>query len=184
MDLAQIDALIEKQAAPTTNVDLCLRGDLQAKWEELNRELEKETGKGSGKLAGPGARVSELARQVSELEAEMQSSVVVFTLQALGRTRWRELEAEHPARKDHDVDKLYGFNTDTIFDAALPESIVSPELDADRVAKIADKLTSGQFEKLALAILRLNRQDTDVPFSQAASLIMQASAVMSKRPSA
>lgn len=184
MDLAQIDALIEKQAPPTTSVDLCLRGDLQARWEELDRELKKETGAGATKLSGFSDRASQLAKEIEALEAEMKAAVVTFTLQGLGRAAWRELEAEHPARKDHDVDTFYGFNTDTIFDSALPLSIVSPELDADRVAKIADKLTAGQFEKLALAILRLNKQDSEAPFSQAASLITRATGVMSKRPPA
>ncbi|PXY20878.1 hypothetical protein [Prauserella muralis] len=182
MDLAAIDALIENAEMPTASVDLCLRGDLQAKWEDLERQLKAEVSTGRSSLAGTGTgKAEELARQIRELETEMQSSVLTMTLRALPRTEWRELEAKHPPRKDNDADRLYGFNTDTIFDEALAPSLVSPELDAARLAKIVDRLTSGQFERLALAMLDLNRQASDVPFSQAASLVTKASDATSRR---
>lgn len=178
-----IDSIIANQTVPRTSVSLCLRGDLQAKWEDLERQLKEETAKSDGKLSGQSGPVKTLAEQVQAVESEMQESTITFELEALPRSAWRELEVRHPARDEDDADRVYGFNVDTFFDEAIPASLVSPEIDPERLRSILDKLTSAQYERLAFAVLGLNRQVTDNPFSQTASLITRVSAVTSKRQS-
>lgn len=182
MELSEIDAILEGAKKPEDHVPLCLRGDLQAEWEKLESELQAEDRAEVDTLAKPVTkRAKELADQVRALQAEMEKSTVVLTLRAMDRAPWKELRAAHPPRPDAAMDWRLGFNEETFYDALIAKSVVDPVFDEERLVKLLDSLTSGQFDKLANAAWALNRSDVSAPFSATASRIAASSAGTSKR---
>ncbi|WP_037355409.1 hypothetical protein [Amycolatopsis orientalis] len=170
-----IDSLLAAAKLPETAVSVCLRSDLQADWEKLDRELTSR--QATSETLAPSDADMELARRIKELEAEMAESTVEVRFRALTRKPWLKLVADNAPRKDRPADQIMGFNTDTMFEALVRESMVSPELDGDQLDAFLDALTSKQFDALAEAAWNLNRKDTpDGPvFSQAASRLMPGS---------
>lgn len=182
MELSEIDAILDGAKKPETKVPLCLRSDLQVEWEKLEAELQVEDRAEPQTLAkATSKRAKELAEQVRALQAEMEKATVTVTLRAMDRAPWKELQSAHPPRKDSAVDWRLGFNPDTYYDALIGASIVDPVLDEERLAKLLDRLTAGQFDNLANAAWNLNRSDVSVPFSATASRIAASSGGTSKR---
>lgn len=170
--------LKEKLAAaklPEKTVPICLRGDLQAEFEELERQLSEAEKKAGDSLAGSGARA--IAQKIEALREQMLEHTVEFRLRAMPRPKWKAFVAEHPPRKAEDGsvderDKWMGINTDTFFDVLVRASIVDPQLDDDDWATLDANLTDRQFDQLSDAAWGLNRREVDVPFSRAASKIL------------
>jgi hypothetical protein len=183
MEPSEIDAILEGAKKPETTVKLCLRSDLQNQWEKLERELQEEDQAEAPTLAKTASkRAKELAEQVRDLQAQMEKSTVVLTLRAMDRAPWKELRAEHPPRPGSPMDWRLQFNEETFYDALIAKSIVDAEWDdADRVKKLLDSLTAGQFDNLANEAWTLNRSDVSAPFSATASRIAASSAGTSKR---
>lgn len=168
----------EKLAAaklPEKPVPICLRGDLQVQFEELEGQLkEAEKAKGDS-LAGSGTRA--IAEQIEAVREEMLEHTIEFRLRAMPRPQWKVFVAEHPPRKGEDggivdEDRFVGVNTSTFYDALVRMAVVDPELDDEDWATLDAALTDRQFDQLADAAWGLNRRDVDVPFSRAASKIL------------
>jgi len=167
------------------SVPVCMRADLVAWHEELDRRLQKAVSEPRDSLAA-GSAVSGLSEQILALEAEMADSTIDFHLRAMSRPKWRAFCAEHPPRKtaDGSVDErdLYiSVNRDTFFDALIRRSVVAPELDDDDWAELLGddehdgKLSDVEYDRVADAAWGLNRRGVDVPFSAAASRLTPAS---------
>jgi hypothetical protein len=167
-------ALLAEARLPETTVPICLRADLAAEHEQLDRQLEQLVKKPSTKLGGDGR--GPLIQRLEALQAEMEAKTYPFRLRALPRPQWRAHVAEHPPRKgaDGEVDErdaAVGVNTETFYEATIRRCLVDPVLSDDAWAKLTDSLTDRQFSNLADAAWGLNRRDVDVPFSHAASLL-------------
>lgn len=150
---------------PEKPVPLCLRGDLQAEYEELERELKMVEGgaRRAGTLAGSAAATQPIKDKLDALRAEMQKSVRVFTLRALPRRRWRDLVTANPPR---DQDKAEGLDYDgekfTI--AAVQACCIDPAMSVKEVEELCDEvLTQGQWDTLFAEIMWLNRRTVEVP---------------------
>jgi hypothetical protein len=181
MDLKDLDALLASSALPETTVPLCLGNNLQAEWEDLERQLTTLKNQPDRRLGN--SSESTLAQRLRDLEDEMRATTVTVRLRALRRAVFRGLIEQHPPRKDNKGDEFMGVNQKSFFDALVGESIVEPEFDEERLSKLLDNLTDAQFDKLATAAWGLNRRDVDVPFSRTASLITQSSGGTSRRQS-
>lgn len=170
--------LKEKLAAaklPEKPVSICLRGDLQVQFEELERKLAEAEKRTDDSLAGKGTRA--IAQQIEDLREQMLEHTIEFRLRAMPRPQWRAFVDEHPPRKGDDGgiderDKWLGVNTDTFPDAMVRLSVVDPVLDDDDWATLDAALTDRQFDLLCDAGWALNRRDVDVPFSRAALRIL------------
>ena len=173
-------ALLAGAALPETTVPVCLRGDLAAEHEELDRKLEKLLEKKNPKMADDGRIAAKL--RIEELEAQMQESTYDFRLRALSRTAWHALLAEHQPRPGEDADKNIGVNTATFFASMIRACLVKPELTEEQWAQLLEKITDRQFDSLSDAAWRLNRRDVAVPFSAAASRMNQSSGDESSSP--
>ena len=162
----------------TATFELCTDMEKVGDHEALSRQLAEDRQRGvvDDRLTG-----NPLARKITDLEKAMLESTVVFKIQALPRKVWAELEAAHKPREGNENDQQYGVNVSTFIDAvlALPGTVVSvtekasgesvPWVATDW-AGLADELTDGQWTKVALSVLALNRGRTEVPFNLAASL--------------
>lgn len=193
-----IKALLRASKRAETTVPICLRMDLTAQFEALDRRLAEEVRAAAAnpadtRLNNPTTlRASSTAEAMKELQQQMRDATVEFRLRALAPNRWAQLVDEHPPRKNpdgtiHEHDAI-GCNAATFFPALLRRSIVSPELDDEAWALLmgepADNsneddeptgLTDGQFDKLAGAAWTINKSRVDIPFSPAASRLTQAS---------
>lgn len=170
--------MLAEAKLPERTVEICLRGDLAADHEALERDLERAENTGADSLAGSGATA--LAERIEALEAEMREHTYTFRLRALPRPQWRALVAEHPPRKADDgsvVDSdRIGVNADTFYEAIIRACLIDPELTDEEWASLAEALTDRQYEDLADLAWALNRREVDIPFSLAASRMRQASA--------
>lgn len=180
MDIQQ---LLDSARLPEKDVPLCLRGDLLAEWDaasaalaEAQRQAQVEDSLDAG---GP---VPGLMERVEAIREQMAQSSVTFRLRAVSRRRWTALYAEHPPRDGDKTDALTGFNRDTFYDALTYECIVEPKITPQQWERLADNLSSAQFDTLAEAAWTVNRRDVDVPFSLAASRAPTRTELASERP--
>lgn len=172
---------------PTTTVPLCTNLGLVAEHEKYVRELqdlERENVTNDERENSPRSAVVE---KIRALETQMKGSVITFTLSALPKKLFAEIENNHQPREDNKLDQQYGINLETGPDALLshmlPATIVSV-IDADGNIldftgsdwkEEADGLSNSQWSLFAVAVLAVNRGSNDVPFSRAASREMRRS---------
>lgn len=184
--LKNFKAMMAEAKLPEATVEICLRGDLVADFEELDRQLTEaeETREKSNSLDG-GSVSAEIAEKMEVLRIDMREYTYPFRVRALPKREFRALVNEHPPRSTkndggeteiNQVDALFNVNVDSFFDAMVKRSIVDPELTPSEYSDLVDeKLTDNQFESLALRCWRLNKNDVDIPFSSAASKISRNS---------
>lgn len=166
-------------------IEFCTDLQARADWETANDALlEARTRRGERWAS---TDVSELAAKVTELEAQMEQSVLLFRLRAVPRKQWQEAVSANPPRDDNDGDQSMGVNVSTFFDALLETvgTIVSVTekssgkiIDFDPVAHwkpLADEMTDGQYGEFAQKVFELNRGVTARPFSPTASRETSAS---------
>ncbi len=189
-----------KQARlPERTVPVCLRGDLVADHEALERKLKQLQDRPADGMEGAG--VGDLVERIEALQADMAEATQEFRLRALPGPKYRALMAAHPPRRDGDEadkgDANLGFNQVTFMPELIRLSVVEPQLDDDdwrellgdddeerarlAAAGKADQVVDGlltdrQFGDLGDTAYFLNRGKVDVPFSFAASRAKRASA--------
>jgi hypothetical protein len=185
--LAFVDLLAQAKPAERT-IRLCLRGDLVAQFEELDRRRAELEGKADeGSLAGSPAVA--VARQMEQLQAEMRDSTYPFRVRALSRRAYQALVAAHPPRRDAEgailpEDVENDLNTATFWEPLIRACLVDPVLDDAEWEHLADDVLSDrQFELLAIGAYVVSRGDVDIPFSFGASQTLKNSGSDSNAPS-
>lgn len=157
------------------SVPICLRGDLVAEFEQLQRQLEEAERQG---LAAGGIEevpaAQQLAERIEALREQMQASTYPFVVEALPGPAYRTLKAAHPPRQGEDGeivddDKFLDANYDTFLLPLFRASLVDPVLDDAGWDETDAALSDGQYNQLLSAALQVNRGGVDVPFSPAAS---------------
>jgi hypothetical protein len=169
---------IKQAKLPTRTVPVCLRGDLVAEIEQLDRQLvaaEKEPATG---LEDAG-QLRELAERIEALRTEMADSSHTFVLSAMPGQNYRALKAEHPPRLDAEgkvqpEDALMGANVDTLAEPLLRACCVDPVLDDATWAALEPVLTDRQYDDLVNAAIMANQGPVSIPFSRAASRVMRS----------
>lgn len=195
-----ISEILASAKLPEDTVEICLRADLVAEHERLDRELQERLEQPLQKLGGDPRR-AELAAQIVAIEEQMRESTITIRLRAIPKRRWRQLVMEHPPRLDEDGTRIpadfRGVNSDTFYDPMIRASVVEPELTdeqwthllghtapeaealeaAGKGGEVEDGvLTSRQHDRLFAAAWDLNRDDVVIPFSSAASQLIPNSA--------
>lgn len=189
--------LLKGAKLPEASHPVCLRADLTAEFEALERELEllRKQPRQSDSLAGDPLRG--LVLKIEEIQKEMTAATYPFRLRALPKSKWRALVAEYPPRKDDKGDPLpedaqIGIHKEAFLDALIKVSVIDPEMtdqqwrkligdsdDEKRQLKAEGKeeeieegaLTDRQYSDLCDEAWFLNRGEVSVPFSRAASLL-------------
>lgn len=160
---------------PETTVDLCMDGELFARYEQQEADLKqaRQEGLADRRLNGP---IATKARELVETIRQMRAESVTFTLRGMPRKEWAKLLAENPPRDDNPNDKQYGANIDGLMAAAIPACIVGVTKDGEPVDfdpatdwdALADDMTDAQYDEFVLKTQSVNRGRQEVPFSQAA----------------
>jgi hypothetical protein len=174
-----IDDVFADAKLPTRSVPLCLRGDLVAEWQDLERHLKQanQAADEDTLASANSAEAIELSRQMEDLEAQMRASTRVFRLRGLPRSEWQDLLKAHPPREGDEKDAQVEFNRDTFGTAALAACCAMPKMTLKQAEKLVDgPLTDGQWNTLFAHIWQMNTAAVDIPFSLAASAIRATSA--------
>lgn len=182
----EVKALLQQARRAERTVEICLRGDLRDQMAEIEDQimrLEAEAKHGNS-LAGNPEAVA-LARRQQALNEQVKENTLTFRLRGVSQRRWTELVAQHPPREDNQKDLVMGYNLDDLVEALARECTVEPELDADDWDHLlGEALTDAQWDVLSNAVWAVNQRDVDVPFSLAASRILQNSERESRQPDA
>jgi hypothetical protein len=172
-----IAEILSQVKRPEKTVPICLAGDLQAEFEDLERDLQvaRDTQPGEGTLAGGGNPLATtLAQQIMELRERMREHTRVFRFRGLPRKEFSDLVAEHPPN-DEDKDGGADVDWETFAVALVAACCVEPEMTKEEAGQLADALTQAQWDSLFTAAYSVNKRDVDVPFSFAASAVLQNS---------
>lgn len=151
---------------------------------ELSK-AEEEAKRDARETGSP--RVAAATKKVKELAKAAESDMVVFTISAIPRGRYAELQADHPPRDDNQLDKVFGANAERLVDAVLSEpgaivSVVrktsgeSVEFTPDDWRDESAEMSKGQWEPFANAVYALNEGNASPDFNWAASLTTKSSA--------
>lgn len=174
--MGAFDKLVAEASRPECSVTLCTAGALNARLQDLERQLADEHGKVSTSLADGGQRRI-LAEQVASVVEEMRAHEHTFTFRGLPHKAWSDLTAAHKPRDG----KNELVNLETFPAACITASLV--KLDGDEVTVEAvevdalfDVLNEGQIDQLFNAAWEANTGGRSVPFSGLASAILQSTA--------
>ncbi|MFC4006644.1 hypothetical protein ACFOY2_05390 [Nonomuraea purpurea] len=169
----------KKAKLPEKSVPLCLAGDLQAEFEELERQLQIERtrpDKPGATMAASGRSPAEteLAQRIEALRERMQADTTVFRLRALPKKKWSDLVAAHKPRPE-DKENGLDYNGDTLPVALVAACCVDPQMSVPEVEELVDEvLSQGQWDELYSGAFFLNRRKVDIPFSASASAILSS----------
>lgn len=179
-------------------IKMCVDSAVDAEWNQLRDQLEEAAAQDqrTGSLAMENTRG--IVDQMETMRERVAASEVTFTLEQLEWTERLKIQALHPPRKDHIVDSVRGYNTDTYIPAIIKASVVSVTgADGDEATDIPDDvwtsllgdpdqnvkgaLNFGQVERLYTMATAVNDTDTRVPSSARFLLGSQASEASSQQ---
>lgn len=173
--MTDVKGLLAAAKLAERSVELCLRGDLYAQLQELERQLIEAQAHDRVHAALDGGTTRPLAEAIEVLRQEMLDHTIVVKLRAMPRRAWTALVLEHPPREGNEQDRAVGINQETFFDACVRACVVEPELDDDDWRSLDEAMNDAQWQSLATAAWAVNARDVDVPFSARASRILATS---------
>jgi len=167
---------------PERSLQVCLRGDLQAEFDDLERQLReaREAPAATGKRIGSKPDALAIVEQQAALREQMADEMLDLRIRALPRSEWVALVRGNPPRQGNEGDEAMGVNLEGLMPAAIPRCVVEPELDDEDWQNLNDHLSSGDYDRLMTTVWDVNRSGVDVPKSRLASLVMAESAADSR----
>jgi hypothetical protein len=174
-----IEKVLASVRPKTTTVRVCLRGDLLAQYEELERDLAEAIWLDMSENRHAEAPV--IAAKVTALQEQIKTAEVEFTFTAIGQQAWTDLIVQHPAR-EQDTDVGLDFDASTFPMAAVAATCTNPVMTLAQAHTLYERLNGGQWGELWQGCLRANVAGADVPFSLAASAILRGSETKPEPP--
>lgn len=146
--------VLQRAKRPEQVVTVCFDAELLEQYSELSAGLK-------GSLA-EGAKTPEM----EELSERIHAASYPFRLRAAAQGRIAQLAMECPPRPGNPVDEQSGHDSDRYNELLLRESIVDPVIESDEEwAELLEKLTSGQYVRLAIEANKLALADGRLPLS-------------------
>lgn len=163
-----LDEILNGRKPASKSVPICMRLDVMADIEELEREITRlGQDNDDPRLAGANElSAAELADKIRELEAEAQKYTINLRLQAIDRLVWNQKVDEHTEELESGEKKL---DLSALVVDIFPDSLVSPEMSIKQTNDFLTKLSEGQWEQVMQATWDLNRRVTTVGKSLTAS---------------
>lgn len=206
--MSALSAKLSEKKFAHKDITICLDGTLSARRDEALGDLvakqrtleasreEREQPATDARLASSPiaafAKAVEVAREtIAAIEDEMRASSIIIRLTAVSFGEYNKFVIQNKPRKDSVGDQQFGFNTQTFFmfvarrtgayiDADGNSNVITEEeWDA-----IEEALTDGDHDRLAGAVLDLNRRDGQrgVDFLLRASEVTPDSSETSESP--
>jgi hypothetical protein len=171
--MGAFDKIVAEASRPECSVTLCTAGTLNARLQDLERQLAAEHEKVTTSLA-EGGRRRELAVEVESVLEEMRAHEHTFTFRGLPHKQWSDLTAEHKPRDGRNE----MVNLDTFPPACIAASLVRVDdddvtTDLADVETLFDVLNEGQIDQLFNAAWEANTGGRSVPFSGLASAVLR-----------
>lgn len=176
-----IESIIDDAEPAETAITLCIKGKLRAKYDQLEAQLGSLTETVTS-LAGDATKQG-IAAEMADLVEQMHTWQRSFALRAVTpRRAWRNLLAKRPVKTPGMDDEQYADLYHPWVCGMVAASAAEPAMSAEQVARLADKLSDGDWQKLANAAWMVNDDSQDIPFSAAASALLRSSGARSKQP--
>lgn len=173
--MSDIKALLKNASLPERLVSIVTDRALAAEYQHLSDQLDLAQ-KRRASDARAGSDIKKIAREIEAVQDKMRASTIEFKLRGMRAAEWRALKAEHPISDEpNQLDRYLGADTNGLFNAAVRKAIVSPQLDDDDWDNLLDALTEGEWQRFTDAIYAMNEEGTGIPFSRAASMLLQES---------
>lgn len=176
-----IESIIDDAEPAETVVTICIKGNLRARYDRLETKLGSlvET---VANLAGNPEKAA-IAAEMAELVDQMHTWERQFTLRAVTpRRAWRNLVAKRPVKTPDINDDEYVDLYHPWLCGVVAATALDPAMSSEQVERLADKLSDGDWQKLANAAWLVNDDSRDIPFSAAASALLRSSGTKSKQP--
>lgn len=164
--------LLAQAQLPETTVPLCLRGDLVARWRELERQLaDADTTRPS---MAELSQAQVIAEQMQALREQMQASEVTIRLRAMPALEWSRYAGTRPDPPGEGEDReawrtrWFAWVVELVSRCAI-----DPEMSAGDVTTLVDRLSGAQWDELSNAAWAVNEGTPKIPFSAAASALTQ-----------
>lgn len=154
-------------------VELCLRGDLVAEVEDLERQL-RDSSTAAERLTG-NVEGRKVAQRIEALREQMLDHTIVIRLRAMSRREFQQFIVDHGPRDGNADDQAAGINTETYFDDLIKACTVEPVLTDEQWDGLFDAVNTRQWNDLRTAASNLNTERVSIPFSAAASLMLPRS---------
>lgn len=170
-----IDDILAGVKRPEAVEEVCLRGDLVAEYERLERQL-RTASKVATSLGEPSPAYT-IAQRMEALRGQMVESTVEFKFRALPPRGWSDLSASEP---DSITDETPAEDKSQLRDAwhawvcaVIAASCYEPQMTVEQASALAEELSNGQLVRLFNAAYLTNAGRTSVPFSDAAFELLQ-----------
>lgn len=180
--MIDIDEVIAGAKLPERTLPLCLRGDLQAEWEDLQRQLTVEQANTADESLAGNPKVLELANRMEAIGQEMASCEVVFRFRGLHSKAYSDLLAAHKAPEDKQDETVDGLDWQTYPTALIAACAIDPVMSVEKAEALSEAVTNRQWDDLFQTALAVNRSQVSIPFSLSASAIRAATEPNSKQP--
>lgn len=176
--MASIDEILTVAENPehrrTATVRILLQQSLVARHAELEARLIDALNGDERELRDPVA--PDIAREIADLEAELDAARVPFTVRAVSRKQWADLMAANPpTQQQREKSPGIDHNPETFPIAAIAASSVEPVMSVADVRRLEDALNHTQFQLLWQATLDVNVGGVGLPKSRTAGLILHRS---------
>jgi hypothetical protein len=176
-----IESIIGETEPAETSVTLCVKGSLRAEYERLDAQLGDIPQAVTSLAGNPGS--AGIADRMAQLREQMREFERTFTLRAVTpRRKWRNLRARQPVKAADQTDEEYADLYHPWVCEIVAASAVEPVMTAEQVERFADRLSDGDWSKLANAAWKINDDSSGIPFSVAASVLTRSSGEKSKQP--
>lgn len=170
--MSDIEDILAAAKLRERTVTLCLREDLVAEYEQLDVELR--TASRTAPSLGDPAPAAVIARRMDELRQEMLAHQHEFRLRAWPARRFAAVRDGMPKKADGQSDEEYAEAWHAAVCDVVSKMLVEPKATPQQVAELADRLTEQQWLALSNAAWDINAAGQAIPFSVAASAILQS----------
>jgi hypothetical protein len=160
--MGNIEDYISEAKKPQRTVTLCLRGDLQQAWEELQRQLRAAQDADGGTLSGPDD-ARELVGRMDTIAEEMRVHERAFRFRGLGHPEYRALIEAHRVPEEDATPGNEGINWDTFPAALIAACCVDPPMTVAQAERLCAAVTDGQWDALFEGARAVNRSLVNVP---------------------
>lgn len=189
---------------PRTTTVLLFQGDdldpIEERRQAFQRALATKARGGENlRFGDDDDPVTEAAREYDDFMDGAVERAAKVRLQALPRSTFRAMVAEHPPREDvtkedqdgetvvvesFAEDHRYGFNVETLADALVPPSVIVEDQFADEAERdgFLDDLSDAEFSKVYSAAILLNQGGGPDPKVRLSSLLDRMSDETSDSP--
>jgi len=115
-----------------------------------------------------------IKKQIAALEDRMRDDFVTIRFTAVNKGEWGKWIIQNPPRKNNDIDRAYGFNTDKFFEHALRasatyvddpgtleaewEDAVTEPIDDEDWDRLVEAMTAGDWDRAQMTVLQLNQK--------------------------